>query len=1187
MRNFFQRKPESQPTAVWLPPQDPSRQPVPPAPWLPNQPQTTARRAPETRRSASAAPTSTTYKFATLPNDTGYHYPASPFPLPQPTPVQPYSSQYYAAPQPIPPERPDSRLGHVPYPNPQYPPAPPPSQATVSKRREEKTRDVNGRSTTPTVAKPYSSSSKNDDANRMPRRSSSSSMREQTSVEPRKTKHRSKDRPESRKEESQVKPVYAEKRRDRSSRKEAARDGKSRRDSRYEEGDSSDSSIQRPATSKGLRSRVEGGKSSSMGPALRTGIPIQPTSTSSSSGRHTPQIARLPVYLPANQARSHRLNEDLPGPSGSDTDHGTLNRARNQSQGSTQPKFKQTGKSSGESSTFPLFSKRSKDVKEVKESTSFWPFSRSRSSQKLPQHSSTMHNISAKKIRADPTLSRFPVDDRTPERPEYRRHASDTAISSRPEPPARRPTVPLESRPQTDVPSSSSRPLIFATQTTESSSRVAQPLQHPSLEPRSHSASAPPAAVAGIQASQPTSASRQDPPSQPTVQGPGLPAAMMMRQETRNTASLPPLYGPPISRPPDYPRGPDRSPRVSQLVAGFEARAAETQTQVPSKSQPTPSRREVTQQPSIPPIYATPQQTNQSHRNGQASASTRQNLVASQPPPRVRTTSDASVRPLADTSNVQTRPIINEPNVLKSALRDLLSDKPTVSRSEERPRKPSEPRQNQTSFPAPVYPIQVPSQSQSSSQPPVQVAVPTSSSRPKSSSKGDAPPEVVSARRADASQSESRSGANRVRDEPRDSTNHRSSRPKREKDVIAVMKTPSKDSSRHTSTPSPVVTHQSRSNDRSSPSQPSPSRSQPQPELQVAGKQVPSLVPSNVPPSSSHVHVETQSQRDARPPATKYHYSRDISANASAHAPPSSSAEQSQLPASMPNVRHPPPAAPSPNAVPPPGPGGSQFARSHTPSSNRPPDSSDRRRRSMNQASSEESILKTPSSLAHSILPPLQPSVSRTSVPASTSSETRKKGLFGIFRSREGPQPGHDFPLERVYPSSDNEAHLLSTPQRKLKSKIPPPIAVPNPAIPIADRKSPNSRVFTPFRYLSNKRNRRVSTASMDAVDGTAANTVMGSPTASMQSSQIPPHSPPRRDPRLATQDWRNQEETHTLARAQAARGGKVRRVRPGVVFDVAEDPAEETRRSKLTRSKKPRPRTENDQTPATDSSDA
>jgi hypothetical protein len=55
-----------------------------------------------------------------------------------------------------------------------------------------------------------------------------------------------------------------------------------------------------------------------------------------------------------------------------------------------------------------------------------------------------------------------------------------------------------------------------------------------------------------------------------------------------------------------------------------------------------------------------------------------------------------------------------------------------------------------------------------------------------------------------------------------------------------------------------------------------------------------------------------------------------------------------------------------------------------------------------------------------------------------------------------------------------------------------------------------------------------------------------------MQSSQMSLQSLPLRDPRIAIQDWLNQEESDVLARS------KPRRKRPGVVFDVEEDPLEE-----------------------------
>jgi len=430
--------------------------------------------------------------------------------------------------------------------------------------------------------------------------------------------------------------------------------------------------------------------------------------------------------------------------------------------------------------------------------------------------------------------------------------------------------------------------------------------------------------------------------------------------------------------------------------------------------------------------------------------------------------------------------------------------------------------------------------------------------------------------------------SSRPGDEARDGAYGRSSRSKKEKDTIAVMKTPSKDSSRHTSSPSPVVvTHQSRSNDKSSPPQPSTSRSQPQPaysEPQIASRHVPALVPPNA-PSSSVVPGDRTSQRENRPPTNKHSSSRDLPPGTTSNVPTSSSSGDRTRPvpptSTLAFPSNPPLSVPTRSTVPVSGPAPMGEVHSNPPaqSGSRPTGSSSNRR-SMQRVPSEESILKTPSSLAHSILPPLQPTGSRTSV----SSEARKKGIFGMFRAKETQQPEpHSNARRRRSPdrglsSSENVAHPTTTSDRRLK--VPPPITVPNPALPISERKSPNSRVFTPFRYLSTKRNRRVSTASMDAVDGTAANTVMGSPTASMQSSQMPPHSPPRRDPRTATQDWRNQEESNTLAR------GKPRRLRPGVVFDVAENPLEETKRTKLTRVKKPRPQAQAEQPATTDSSD-
>lgn len=77
-----------------------------------------------------------------------------------------------------------------------------------------------------------------------------------------------------------------------------------------------------------------------------------------------------------------------------------------------------------------------------------------------------------------------------------------------------------------------------------------------------------------------------------------------------------------------------------------------------------------------------------------------------------------------------------------------------------------------------------------------------------------------------------------------------------------------------------------------------------------------------------------------------------------------------------------------------------------------------------------------------------------------------------------------------TYHSRDKPGGLTDTKPSIVRSKVPPPITVPI-SIPITERKSPNHKVFTPFRYLSSKRNRTVSAASVEAVDGTAVSSVV------------------------------------------------------------------------------------------------
>lgn len=129
---------------------------------------------------------------------------------------------------------------------------------------------------------------------------------------------------------------------------------------------------------------------------------------------------------------------------------------------------------------------------------------------------------------------------------------------------------------------------------------------------------------------------------------------------------------------------------------------------------------------------------------------------------------------------------------------------------------------------------------------------------------------------------------------------------------------------------------------------------------------------------------------------------------------------------------------------------------------------------------SEDSLLKTPSSLAASIL---KPTISRTSIPTSVSSthNSHKTGLFKIFRPRtqtENQEVRFDSSSEKPDGGKDKESS-------RTKGK-PTPINVPTDRPGIPDRKSPTSKVFTPFRYLTSRRYRTVSAASAEAINGTA-----------------------------------------------------------------------------------------------------
>ncbi|KZT67714.1 hypothetical protein DAEQUDRAFT_377805 [Daedalea quercina L-15889] len=281
-------------------------------------------------------------------------------------------------------------------------------------------------------------------------------------------------------------------------------------------------------------------------------------------------------------------------------------------------------------------------------------------------------------------------------------------------------------------------------------------------------------------------------------------------------------------------------------------------------------------------------------------------------------------------------------------------------------------------------------------------------------------------------------------------------------------------------------------------------------------------------------------------------------------------------------------------------------------------------------AASDQDLLLTPSSLAPSMLPRQPSNASSFLPPGSRGAEqkltkdkekdkdkdSRKKGGFfsgiNLFRSRSNPQK----PLQETLPDAQREVRTrkrqdsapaassmrppqtshtttpqaarqeaydtLTSPRRRDHVEMPVQAAPPTPAMeyltvpsagmglpsamPTSGGRSP-TKMFSPFRLLS-KRHRTVSAASVEAVDGTVANTVTGAD--STRSSTAGRLSPPLRDPQAATQEWRSREA------ADLADRGTGRRRRPGVTFDVDADTPEKTTtiraQSRGARSRQPQP---------------
>ncbi|PIL24092.1 hypothetical protein GSI_13844 [Ganoderma sinense ZZ0214-1] len=261
----------------------------------------------------------------------------------------------------------------------------------------------------------------------------------------------------------------------------------------------------------------------------------------------------------------------------------------------------------------------------------------------------------------------------------------------------------------------------------------------------------------------------------------------------------------------------------------------------------------------------------------------------------------------------------------------------------------------------------------------------------------------------------------------------------------------------------------------------------------------------------------------------------------------------------------------------------------------------------------QQDILLTPSSLAPSMLPqtsvpliPLDRSISRNTVNGKEKEKEKKRSFFGsLFRSRSSPPKQRDEPppppsqqirekRERnnsqptqpvAYMQAPTMANGASRPSRvpppSPRTAVAPPALMPAPAsaptpgpahqrgystsvvpnnapiaqpAPVSLTRNTSGKMFTPFRLLS-KRHRTVSTASVDAVDGTVL-TAMLTGGDSTRSSTAGRPSPPLRDPMMAAQEWRNQEEVVQQGR------GTLRRRRPGVTFDVGEEVPEDGRPS-------------------------
>lgn len=127
------------------------------------------------------------------------------------------------------------------------------------------------------------------------------------------------------------------------------------------------------------------------------------------------------------------------------------------------------------------------------------------------------------------------------------------------------------------------------------------------------------------------------------------------------------------------------------------------------------------------------------------------------------------------------------------------------------------------------------------------------------------------------------------------------------------------------------------------------------------------------------------------------------------------------------------------------------------------------------RSSSQTTINAVAASVRNIIAPHPQPMRSSTTRPAATSGSPFGDGTAPSVRPPLTPAPEPEYDP------------VNASPRRRAVESIaaPRPVHAVSPEAHRSGRRSPNSKVFTPFRLIS-KKNRTVSAASVEALDGTA-----------------------------------------------------------------------------------------------------